>query len=158
MARSGRLCVTALFLAAGCAAVETQPGTLAEAKDTAKRGWWSTVSSTVFGRPRQPSAPYVLASLDDRVPANFTGCIEDTGRCYVIGGEVDVEIRFEPQTGRYWFLDPSSGNTYFADGELRTGDAFRALRAVEAGERALLLREGDLVLEPGGDTPEPEDE
>lgn len=85
--------------------------------------------------------PYIVASLVDEVPATFTGCIDDTDECYVLGEAVDVEVRYEPQSGRYWFLDPGSGNTYFTDGELRTGDAFLARRRTLAGEA-----EGELVI------------
>lgn len=63
----------------------------------------------------------------------FTGCTEgerEERDCFVDGQWVDALARFEPQTGRHWFLDPTSGNTYYADnGEFRTGDAFQeALR------------------------------
>ncbi|MEM9837993.1 MAG: hypothetical protein AAF830_02440 [Pseudomonadota bacterium] len=60
---------------------------------------------------------------------NYTGCAEGHG-CFTDGVWVDAVRRFEPQSGRWWFLDPATGNTYFADnGQLRTGDPFqKALR------------------------------
>lgn len=101
--------------------------------------------------PAGKEPPYVLASLRGESPANFTGCLEDSDTCFVVGEEVDVEIRFEPQTGRYWFLDPGSGNTYFIDGELRTGDPYLVQRRDAYGP----YPEGDLVI---GDAEEGEHE
>ena len=74
---------------------------------------------------RVSKGPAVYASLQSQVPPTFTGCLVEFGECYVLGRYVDARVRFEPQTGRFWFLDPGSGNTYFANGDLRTGNSFR---------------------------------
>ncbi|MFC3303112.1 hypothetical protein [Parvularcula lutaonensis] len=93
--------------------------------------------------PAGKEPPYVLASLREDAAANFIGCLDDSDTCFVLGEEVDVEIRFEPQTGRYWFLDPGSGNTYFVDGELRTGDPYLVRRR----DALAPYPQGDLVIE-----------
>lgn len=72
-----------------------------------------------------------LASLRPDLPTTFTGCLEEDEICFVVGEPVDAVMRYEPQSARYWFLDPTSGNTYYADGELRTGDLFRQRQALE---------------------------
>ncbi|MEO1042976.1 MAG: hypothetical protein AAFX52_11865 [Pseudomonadota bacterium] len=116
-------------------------------------GWRPTSLSTgdvavktSVRRPAMPAAPArprpaFPAPPSTDIPAGppaskgpgFTGCTErepDEQDCFVDGQWVDALARFEPQTGRHWFLDPNSGNTYYADnGEFRTGDAFQeALR------------------------------
>ncbi|MCQ8186418.1 hypothetical protein [Parvularcula maris] len=65
---------------------------------------------------------FTLVGLEKQLPRDFIGCLDENRLCYVFGSEVDAELRFEPQSGRYWFLDPDSGNTYFFNGDLRTGD------------------------------------
>ena len=65
-------------------------------------------------------------ALRTEMSPDFIGCLMDTAECFVGGRYVNARIRFEPQTGRFWFLDPGSGNTYFINGELRTDDGFRA--------------------------------
>lgn len=70
----------------------------------------------------------VNASLRSQVAPGFTGCLVETSECFVAGHYVEARVRFEPQTGRFWFLDPNSGNTYFENGDLRTGNAFVPLQ------------------------------
>ena len=70
----------------------------------------------------------VNASLRSQVAPDFTGCLVETSECFVAGQYVEARVRFEPQTGRFWFLDPKSGNTYFENGDLRTGNAFFAMQ------------------------------
>ncbi|MEM1380768.1 MAG: hypothetical protein AAGH41_09100 [Pseudomonadota bacterium] len=72
---------------------------------------------------------FVAAAIPDDVPGDFTGCYEDALACFVSGNQVDVALRYEPQSGRFWFLDPGSGNTYFANGEMRTVNGFRSIVA-----------------------------
>lgn len=79
------------------------------------------------GEPAEPLPP----APPEGAPDDFTGCNEAAVTCFVGGETVAAAMRFEPQTGRFWFLDPGSGNTFYADGELRTGNAFRL--AVTAG-------------------------
>lgn len=69
---------------------------------------------------------FVAAAIPSDVPGDFTGCYADAEACFVGGNQVDAAVRYEPQSGRFWFLDPGSGNTYFANGELRTENGFRA--------------------------------
>jgi hypothetical protein len=70
------------------------------------------------------AAPAVDYARRDLVglPADITGCVEETRGCYVVGRPVQATLRFEPQTGRHWFLDPGTGRTFYADGEFRSGD------------------------------------
>ncbi|MEM9285079.1 MAG: hypothetical protein AAGA39_04270 [Pseudomonadota bacterium] len=84
-------------------------------------------------RPAMPAAPnFDRPAAPASAGAGFTGCTGELEEqdCFVDGQWVDALARFEPQSGRHWFLDPKSGNTYYADnGEFRTGDAFQeALR------------------------------
>lgn len=99
---------------------------------TSARPW--TPSAPASPRPSLPAAPNfdIPSALPAQAGPNFTGCAGelDDLDCFVDGQWVDSLARYEPQTGRHWFLDPKSGNTYYADnGEFRTGDAFQeALR------------------------------
>ncbi|NNU17474.1 hypothetical protein HK107_14165 [Parvularcula sp. ZS-1/3] len=127
----------AILAGAACSAVDEAPATEAGL---------NVPSLSIGGGHTGPGGeerPYVLASLRTDVPASFTGCIDDTAECYVLGEAVDVEVRYEPQSGRYWFMDPVSGNTYFVDGELRTGDPGLAERKRPLRPEA---KDGDLVL------------
>lgn len=97
-------------------------------------------SPVSFDMPRP-----IYASLRTDVPADFTGCIEGTEECYVVGEAVESRLRFEPQTGRFWFLDPGSGNTYFENGELRTGSPARVRPVLVPREG--VYPEGDVTLD-----------
>ncbi|MEO1656300.1 MAG: hypothetical protein AAFR65_01140 [Pseudomonadota bacterium] len=93
----------------------------------------SMPASPARPRPSFPSAPnFDIPVAPTHQGQGFTGCTgePDDRDCFVDGQWVDSLARFEPQTGRHWFLDPNTGNTYYADnGEFRTGDAFQeALR------------------------------
>lgn len=103
--------------AASCSSIDWRPSGHLFARNTSDLG----VDRAVGANPQRR----IYASLRSDVPAGFTGCLAETNECYVVGEYVEARIRFEPQTGRFWFLDPSSGNTYFEDGELRTGDPYR---------------------------------
>lgn len=72
------------------------------------------------------SGPQVRGNVI-KIPARYTGCVEAREVCFVTGKRIEAAMRFEPQTGRHWFLDPGTGNTYFANGELRSGDPFKAI-------------------------------
>lgn len=73
---------------------------------------------------------FVTNPVPDDVPTDFTGCYEEALACFVSGSQVDVAVRYEPQSGRFWFLDPNSGDTFYADGSIRTTNSFQPLVAV----------------------------
>ena len=99
---------------------------------------------------------YVANPLPEEIPANFTGCYEDALACFVSGDQVDVAVRYEPQSGRFWFLDPSSGDTFYADGSVRTTNSFKpqvaALEPEAEPVEAVLVADGD-SSEPTDDAP-----
>jgi hypothetical protein len=97
----------------------------------------------------------VLVGLEQHLPDDFIGCLEESEACYVLGKEVEAELRYEPQSGRYWFMDPGSGNTYYFDGELRTGDP---LLVVAVSEEEAELPPGEEPSDHTGDTDEEEQE
>lgn len=79
------------------------------------------------------ASDYVVAPLPADVPAAFTGCYAASLVCFVKGDPADAEIRYEVQSGRYWFLDQESGLTYYANGDVRTGrNGAEVAGAVEA--------------------------
>lgn len=49
----------------------------------------------------------------------YTGCRQQGG-CFVGGEEVQSERRYDRRADRYYFVDPDTGNTYWANGDLRT--------------------------------------
>ncbi|MEM9837934.1 MAG: hypothetical protein AAF830_02140 [Pseudomonadota bacterium] len=81
---------------------------------------------------------FVAAAIPNDVPGDFTGCYADAEACFVGGNKVDAAVRYEPQSGRFWFLDPGSGNTYFANGDMRTENGFRAIMAKAAAPEPVL--------------------
>jgi len=91
---------------------------------------------------------FVAAAIPTDVPGDFTGCYEDALACFVDGNQVDVAVRYEPQSGRFWFLDPTSGNTFYADGSIRTTNAFQP-------KVAALVDEPEVeISQPAEDTPD----
>jgi hypothetical protein len=61
----------------------------------------------------------VIGGLAGAAIGAYTGCRQQGG-CYVGGREVDTEPRYDDSTGRNYFYDPASGNTYYANGDLRS--------------------------------------
>jgi hypothetical protein len=107
------LFVPAFILLAACSAVGT---------DAEVDGGITVPGLNASAHTEKNGPQFVLVGLEEKLPEDFIGCLEETEACYVMAREVDTELRFEPQSGRYWFMDPGSGNTYYFDGELRTGD------------------------------------
>jgi hypothetical protein len=103
--------VSALIVLAGCSAVAPE-----------EEGGVSVPGLDAGMTDRERSEYFRLVGLEKELPRDFIGCLEENQLCYVFGSEIETELRFEPQSGRYWFLDPESGNTYFFNGDLRTGD------------------------------------
>lgn len=126
---------SALLLSACATQDQDQLTPLADAEDAVEAA--KDALDTAAGAPQLgveqtallKESIFVAAAIPNDVPGDFTGCYEEALACFVGGDQVDVAVRFEPQSGRFWFLDPSSGNTYFADGELRTENGFRAAMA-----------------------------
>ena len=49
----------------------------------------------------------------------YTGCRQQGG-CYIGGNEVQSERRYDQRADRYYFTDPDTGRTYWANGDLRS--------------------------------------
>lgn len=50
----------------------------------------------------------------------YTGCREQGG-CYVGGNQVArrEDLRYDSRAGRYYYVDPATGRTYWQDGDYR---------------------------------------
>jgi hypothetical protein len=61
----------------------------------------------------------VIGGLAGAAIGAYTGCRQQGG-CFVGGREVEADRQYEASTGRYYFYDQASGNTYYANGDLRS--------------------------------------
>jgi hypothetical protein len=61
----------------------------------------------------------VIGGLAGGAIGAYTGCRQQGG-CYVGGRQVDTEPQYDRSTDRRYFYDPASGNTYYANGDLRS--------------------------------------
>jgi len=49
----------------------------------------------------------------------YTGCRQQGG-CFVGGEEVNANRQYDARADRYFFVDPQTGDTYWANGDIRT--------------------------------------
>lgn len=61
----------------------------------------------------------VVGGLIGGAVGAYTGCRQQGG-CYVGGREVNTDRQYDEATDRSYFYDPASGNTYYANGDLRS--------------------------------------
>jgi hypothetical protein len=61
----------------------------------------------------------VIGGLAGAAIGAYTGCRQQGG-CFVGGREVEAERQYDRTEDRYYFYDQASGNTYYANGDLRT--------------------------------------